>query len=125
MRLTVEGHIYSGAAAMGTHSTCYPGEAGPTCGTARRKRDGAPPEPAAGLRAVVPHVALHFVCGTHCRSWEQVQIKGGLGVVALTAVGGRKTQAGLVGHLSPWLSVILEAEGPKPMRADVVMVAGH
>ena len=54
-----------------------------------------------------------------------MQIKGALGVVALTAVEGRKTQGGLVDDPSPWLSVMSEAEGPKPMRADVVMVAGH
>jgi len=54
-----------------------------------------------------------------------VQIKGRLGVVALTAVEGRKTQAGLESDPSPWLSEMLEAQEPKLMRADAVMVVGH
>ncbi len=52
-------------------------------------------------------------------------MKMGPSVVALTAVEGRMTQSGLVDGPSPWLSVMSEGGVLKPMRADVVMVAGH
>jgi hypothetical protein len=52
-------------------------------------------------------------------------MKVGLGVVALTAVEGRKTEAGSADDPFPWLSVMSEVGVRRPMQADVVMVAGH
>ena len=111
---------------MGTHRTCYPDEAEPTCCTVCRTRDGALPVTTVGLHAVVPHAARRFVCETHCPCWERVQIQMGLSVVAQTAVEGRKTLADLAycPSPSPWLSVMVEVGVLlKPTRADVVMVA--
>lgn len=52
-------------------------------------------------------------------------MKVGPSVVALMVVEGRMTQSGLVDGPSPWLSVMSEEGVLKPMRVDVVMVAGH
>jgi hypothetical protein len=76
---------------MGTHRTCCPVEAGPTCDTARRTRSGALPVPAA-----VPHAALHFACATCYRWCQETDVDNG-GSGSGVAEGSRGDEDGCTG----------------------------